>query len=147
MNSRDHLAYRGMLAVTVILPVAGMIFAFFDRWTLATICAGLWMIICAGLVHVQTRVLNSGARALRDSVAKRGSTATDTSALLGRLDSISEDLAMVRARAASEPTQDEVRADVVQLAHSLRREVRFLQYSLAVSDETTSVPASASETN
>ena len=147
MNSRDRLAYRGMLAVTVILPVAGMIFAIFDRWTLAAMCAGLWMITCAGLVHLQTRVLNSGARALRDSVAKRSSIATDNSALLGRLDSISEDLAMVRARAASEPTQDEVRADVVQLAHSLRREVRFLQYSLAVSDETTSVPASASESN
>lgn len=147
MNSRDRVAYRGMLAVTVILPVAGMIFAIFDRWTLAAMCAGLWMITCAGLVHLQTRVLNSGARALRDSVAKRSSIATDNSALLGRLDSISEDLAMVRARAASEPTQDEVRADVVQLAHSLRREVRFLQYSLAVSDETTSVPASASESN
>ena len=110
MNSRDRLAYRGMLAVSVILPVAGMMFAIFDHWTLAAICAGLWMIVYAGLVHVQTRVLNSGARALRDSVAKRGGTATDNSALLSRLDSISEDLAMVRARAASEPTQDEVRA-------------------------------------
>lgn len=142
MNSQDRLAYRGLLAVTALLPLLGIAVAALGMWTFAAVCAGLWMIAGAGLLHAQTRLLNAGARSLRDSVARRGGAVTEDSALLSRLDSISEDLAMVRARASSEPTQDEVRADLVQLAHSLRREVRLLQYSMTVSGEAAAVSTS-----
>lgn len=146
MNSRDRLAYRGLLVVAVVLSIIGMVSAILGMWILAAICAGLWMIAGTGMVHAQTRLLNAGARSLRDSVARRSGVASGDSALRGRLDSISEDLAMVRARASSEPTQDEVRADLVQLAHSLRREVRLLQYFVTVSGEAAAVPASTRST-
>src|SRR5699024_10846320 len=116
-------------------------------WSLAAVSAGLWMLVAAGLVHAQTRILNAGARSLRDSVARRRGTVSEDSALLDRLEGISEDLAIVRARAGAEPTQDEVRADLVQLAHSLRREMRLLQHSVPVPPEPAApAPASAERT-
>lgn len=147
MNSRDRSVYRGLLAVAVVLPILAIASALLGMWSLAAVSAGLWMLVAAGLVHAQTRILNAGARSLRDSVARRRGTVSEDSALLDRLEGISEDLAIVRARAGAEPTQDEVRADLVQLAHSLRREMRLLQYSVTVPAEAAApAPASAERT-
>lgn len=143
MKSRDRLAYRGLLAATVTVPVLAFIVAALGAWLFAALFGGVWMMAVAGLVHMQTRVLNSGARALRDSVAQHHGTVAPDSSLVSRLDSMSEDLAMVRAHANAEPTQDEVRADLVQLAQSLRREMRLLQYAVTIQDESSTVPMSA----
>lgn len=141
MKPPDRSVYRGLLILTGLFPLAGIMLVAFGLWTIAAVCGCLWMLSTVGLIHTQTRVLNAGARSLRDSFAVRGGVVIDDPQLLRRLDSIGEDLAMVRAHASAEPTQDEVRADLVQLAHSLRREVRLLQYSVTVSDEAQTMPA------
>lgn len=146
MNSRDRLAYRGLLLVAGLLPVLGAVSAVLGAWIAAAVCGGSWMLVISGLVHAQTRVINAGARSLRDSMAGRHGAITPDGPLLDRLSRISDDLAVMRARAEMEPTQDEVRTDLVRLAQSLRREVRFLQYSVTVSPEATTPHSSTSAT-
>lgn len=137
MNTRDRTAYRGLLVITAILPALGAVCAILETWSAAAVFGGLWMIAIPGVLHAQTRVINAGARSLRDTMSGRHGTVRDDEPLLDRLTRMSDDLAVMRARADLEPSQDDVQADLVRLAQSLRREVRFLQYSVSVSNEAT----------
>lgn len=143
MSSRDRLAYRGLVAAGISLPVLAFTFAAVGIWLLAALFGSVWMIAAVCLVHLQTRVLNSGARALRDSVARRGGNTDAGSDLATHLDTMAADLAVMRAHAQAEPTQDEVRDDLVRLAHSLRREMRLLQYAVTVQDDPSASPVTA----
>lgn len=143
MNSKDRLAYRGLVAAGIVLPVLAFICAAIGIWLLVALFGSAWMIAAVCLVHMQTRVLNSGARALRDSVARRGGDTDVGSDLAMHLDTMAADLAVMRAHAQAEPTQDEVRDDLVRLAHSLRREMRLLQYAVTVHDEPSASSATA----
>ncbi|GAA1534135.1 hypothetical protein [Brevibacterium picturae] len=143
MSSRDRLAYRGLVAAGIVLPVLAFICAAIEVWLLVALFGSAWMIAAVGLVHMQTRVLNSGARALRDSVARRGGNTDAGSDLATHLETMAADLAVIRAHAQAEPPQDEVRDDLVRLAHSLRREMRLLQYAVTVHDEPSASPATA----
>ncbi|WP_133066598.1 hypothetical protein [Brevibacterium aurantiacum] len=143
MSSRDRLAYRGLLAAGIFLPVLAFILVAFEVWLFAAFCGTAWMIATVCLVHLQTRVLNSGARSLRDSVARRGGNTAVGSDLATQVETMSADLAVMRAHAQAEPNQDEVRDDLVQLANSLRREMRLLQYAVTVHDEPSISPATA----
>lgn len=143
MNSKDRLAYRGLIAAGIVLPVLAFICAAIGIWLLVALFGSAWMIAAVCLVHMQTRVLNSGARALRDSVARRGGDTDAGSDLAMHLDTMAADLAVMRAHAQAEPTQDEVRDDLVRLAHSLRREMRLLQYAVTVHDEPSASSATA----
>lgn len=143
MNSKDRLAYRGLVAAGIVLPVLAFICAAIGIWLLVALFGSAWMIAAVCLVHMQTRVLNSGARALRDSVARRGGDTDAGSDLAMHLDTMAADLAVMRAHAQAEPTQDEMRDDLVRLAHSLRREMRLLQYAVTVHDEPSALSATA----
>ncbi|MCF2585832.1 hypothetical protein [Brevibacterium sp. UCMA 11752] len=143
MNSKDRLAYRGLVAAGIVLPVLAFLCAAIGIWLLVALFGSTWMIAAVCLMHMQTRVLNSGARALRDSVARRGGDTDAGSDLAMHLDTMAADLALMRAHAQAEPTQDEVRDDLVRLAHSLRREMRLLQYAVTVHDEPSASAATA----
>ncbi|WP_156913827.1 hypothetical protein [Brevibacterium album] len=131
MNPRDRLAYRCLLAAAVAAAALAVVLGAFGAWGGVAGCAGAWMIVMAALLHMQTRVINAGIRSVRDAAPARGSAAPHAAQTLARLDGISEDLAVVRARTEAEPAPDDVRTDLVQLAQSLRREVRLLQYSVS----------------
>ncbi|MGR6090120.1 hypothetical protein [Brevibacterium sp. CSND-B09] len=123
------------LTAAVALAVAAGLTAAFGFWVATAIAIGLWLAVVPLLIHLQTRIVNAGTRAMRDSLARRNVAAVDDAALISRLDALTQDLAVLRATAAAEPTQNEVQADLIQLAHTLRREVRLLQYAISIADE------------
>lgn len=144
MKTLDRSIYRGLLLVGFVLPTVGIVFAVLQQWSAAAICAGFWMIGVVALIHAQTRLLNAGARYFRDSLLKQGASAVPDRDLHARIERISEDIAVLRARSRVEPEHDDARGDLVRLAHALRREVRLLQYSVAIADDTQSSNATHS---
>lgn len=133
MKSFERQIYRGLLIGSGIMALLAMAMVVTERWAIAGCCAAAWMGLIAILVHVQTRMINAGVRAMRDSLARgQGKDGrTDVSELRNRMDIVATELAELRALSLGEPEGAQVQRNLTHLAQNLRRELRLLQHSVS----------------